>query len=170
MSVFTKTGDQGTTSVANKNRISKNNPQIHALGDLDELSCWLGWTLCYQLLPDIRATLSQAQVNVQRAGSLVAGSSSQTHLIQGLQQHTQALEEAMEDLERTLPPLKDFILPGGTPTTSTLHLCRAICRRAERSVVALLDEKKVDVNVVTYLNRLSDYLFVCARCSLSTRG
>lgn len=163
MPLFTKTGDQGTTALPNRERVSKNDPFLHALGDLDELSCWLGWALCHKLHPDTRTILSQAQVHVQRAGSLISTNASSSHLKEGLKQHTQTLEDEMDTLERSLPPLRDFILPGGTPTASALHLCRAVCRRAERSIVALLDEKKVDVDIVTYLNRLSDYLFIASR-------
>jgi cob(I)alamin adenosyltransferase len=163
MPVFTKTGDQGETSLANQKRVTKNDPHMHALGDLDEFSCWLGWTLCHSLSPNLRATLTQAQMNIQKMSSFVAQAASHPRLLLELQEHTQELEDDMDNLEGTLPPLRDFILPGGTPIASALHICRAICRRAERSVVALLDRKEVDAGLVMYLNRLSDYLFMAAR-------
>ncbi len=163
MSLYTKKGDAGTTCLADGRKVLKSDLYMQALGDLDELSCWIGMCLCHVLPPQLRATLVQTQMNLQHACSFVADTTSKSHLIQELSQHTQKLEDEMDELERSLPPLRDFVLPKGSPTECSLHICRAVCRRAERSVAALLDEKKVDTDLVAYLNRLSDYLFVAAR-------
>lgn len=157
--VYTKTGDDGTTGIVNNVRVSKNSLRIQAIGDLDELNSWVG---VVREKYDSRGSLSQflrvVQDNLLNAGGELSMPPERLiHL-----EMIGAVEDIIDELNQELPPLKDFILPSGWT-----HVARTVCRRAERSLIALKNENMVEefVNPCTiqYINRLSDFLFVLAR-------
>ena len=165
--VTTKKGDQGETELANGQRVSKAHPRIQCLGALDELTCQLGLVLA--VAPDdLQETLRQIQNDLLDLGGELASPQRGKVLLQ--EGRVAAMEAEIQRMNRDLPPLKEFLLPGGGEVSARLHLARAVCRRAEREVVALLDEETGRRLWVQYLNRLSDLLFVLARYRQQQRG
>jgi ATP:cob(I)alamin adenosyltransferase len=181
--VYTRTGDKGTTTLYNGTRISKDDGVFEALGNIDELAAQLGVALCaiYDAkLPrtDVIATeLEALQQTLIRVGSCVATplrTTSESRLkhrpVWTPEQVTQ-LEQCIDRMHATLPPLRTFVLPGGWSddrehvcyTAAYLHVCRVVCRRAERSIVPLWKDDDVEDALMHYMNRLSDYLFTAAR-------
>ena len=159
--IYTRTGDAGTTGLGNGQRVSKNSLRVHAMGDVDELNAVLGVLLCETLPDDVRELLTGVQHDLfDLGGELCIPDMS---LITA--HHVERLEKTLDRLNEPLPPLKDFILPGGTRAAALTHQARTICRRAERVVVALAESADEPVNDAPrhYLNRLSDLLFVLAR-------
>lgn len=161
--ISTCTGDQGTTALADGTRLSKDELRIHALGEIDELNCSIGMLLSMEL-PDFLAefltlSLSRIQNDLFELGSELA--------LPGHVSLTDArvfeMEKTLESLNADLPPLREFILPGGSPAAAVCHFARAVTRRAERSIVTLARNEAVHPIAVRYLNRLSDLLFVMAR-------
>jgi cob(I)alamin adenosyltransferase len=157
--IYTRTGDKGTTGLGNKKRVPKNHPRIEAIGTLDELNALLGLLLALKI-PNV---LNQALTHIQHELFDLGGELSvpPAHIIEAAQ--VQALEQLLDTLNEKLPPLKEFILPGGTVTASICHLARTTCRRAERRLVSLAQEETINTESLKYLNRLSDLLFVMAR-------
>lgn len=157
--VTTKKGDRGATELADGQRVSKTHPRIRCLGALDELSCQLGLVL--PVAPDeLRETIRRLQNDLFNLGGELA-----TPQQKGLlgEERVNEMEREIQRLNRGLPPLKEFLLPGGSEVAARLHVARAVCRRAEREVVALLEKESGRRLWVQYLNRLSDLLFVLAR-------
>ena len=157
--IYTRTGDTGETGLGDGKRVPKDNARIRALGEIDELNSALGVLLAEDLPPDIRALLSGIQHELFDLGAEVcipghAGMS---------EDRVAHLETALDELNRTLPPLKEFILPGGTRAASLAHLARTVCRRAERALVTLARAESLATGPQKYLNRLSDLLFVLGR-------
>jgi cob(I)alamin adenosyltransferase len=166
MKIYTKTGDDGTTGLLGNARVRKDDVRIEAYGQVDEVNAALGVVLAY--LPTAanaaRGWLDAIQSDLFVIGAALATpSNSARPPIQLPPQRTDTLEQQIDQMEKNLKPLKNFILPQGTPCTAYVHLARAISRRAERRVVALSAQDKVDPAIGIYLNRLSDYLFVLAR-------
>ena len=165
MKIYTRTGDRGETGLYGGARVSKSHPRVAAYGDVDELNACLGVVRAQSDVPtDVAAGLLQIQKDLFAIGARLAdpdakGRSDKTAVGDS---DIVRLENWIDQLEAPVPPLRRFILPGGTPVGALLHLGRTICRRAERAVVALGSEA-VDEQVVVYLNRLSDLLFVLAR-------
>jgi len=158
--LYTRTGDKGTTGLGDGSRVPKSGPRIEAIGDIDELNSALGVVLAQTLPGDLRARLTPLQHRLFDAGGEI--SMPGTSLI--LAEDVEGLEEALDDLNQRVPPLREFIMPGGgSPAAAHCHMARAICRRAERTVVALNDAEPVNVQTMRFLNRLSDLLFVTAR-------
>ena len=157
--IYTRTGDDGTTGLADGSRVGKDSLRIGAIGDVDELNTVLGLLLAEALPEAIRAMLESVQHDLFDIGGelCVPG---HTIVDEG---HIARLESALESANATLPPLKDFVLPGGTRAAATAHLARTVCRRAERALVALLRAESVRPPLLQYVNRLSDLLFVYAR-------
>lgn len=157
--ICTRTGDDGTTGLGNGSRVSKSNLRIDALGEVDELNCVLGLLLTEPLAPEVSALLTGVQHDLFDLGGelCIPGSEvlSEARVL--------ALEQALNIHNATLPPLKNFILPGGARTSAFAHMARAVCRRAERAVVLLAEHEPVGQAPRLYLNRLSDLLFVLAR-------
>ena len=157
--IYTRTGDAGTTGLADGSRTSKTAPRIQALGDVDELNSVIGLLLCEELPPATREELTTIQHDLFDLGGEMA--------IPGFDSITEGqvkrLEDYLDAYNATLKPLKNFILPGGSRASSFAHLGRTVCRRAERSVVLLSETEKVSVLSRQYLNRLSDLLFVLSR-------
>jgi cob(I)alamin adenosyltransferase len=157
--IYTRTGDDGTTGLADGSRVSKDALRIEAIGAVDELNSALGVLLAEELPADLRDLATGVQHELFDLGGELALPG---HGLIG-QAHVDRLERALDKLNRPLPPLEDFILPGGSRAAALAHCARAVCRRAERRLVALARAEAVAPRLVTYLNRLSDLLFVAAR-------
>ena len=166
MKIYTRTGDAGETSLFDNSRVSKADPRVDAYGEVDELNACLGAARAAGVDADIGGVLESIQRQLFAVGARLADPASRiaervTKAAVGDEQ-VQGLEGTIDRLETELPPLRRFILPGGTAAGSLLHLARTICRRAERRVVGLGGDA-VEPGIVVYLNRLSDALFVIAR-------
>jgi len=163
--IYTRTGDLGETGLGDGNRIKKNHIRIQTIGSIDEFNSYIG--LCVEeirevnhdgLLP-IKIFLEYNQHRIFDLGGEIS--------IPGFkiinEGHVSKLEVALDEMNTKLDPLENFILPGGHKLIAIFHLCRSICRRAERDLVSLQEEENINVESLRYLNRLSDYLFVAAR-------
>ncbi|MEO8537034.1 MAG: cob(I)yrinic acid a,c-diamide adenosyltransferase [Betaproteobacteria bacterium] len=159
--IVTRTGDAGTTGLGDGSRVSKTSARIEAIGTVDELNSAVGVVLAEPLPPSIAALLTDVQHDLFDLGGELS-IPGHTVIVVG---HVDRLENAVEHYNDTLPPLKEFILPGGTRAAAMTHIARTACRRAERAVVALAADAEADVSqpARVYLNRLSDLLFVLAR-------
>ncbi len=166
MKIYTKTGDQGMTGVLGSGRVTKDDPRIEAYGTVDELNAVLGLVRASGLDPDLDASVAAIQDDLFAVGAALADPV-ENGPFQALitPDHTERLERIIDDLEASLPPLTQFILPGGTPAAAQLHLARTVCRRAERMAVRLCRQpgEHVAAPLLVYLNRLGDLLFVLAR-------
>lgn len=158
-SIITKTGDDGTTGLGDGSRVSKSSARIQAIGDVDELNSQVGLLVTAALPRDIAQLLQQVQHRLFDLGAELSVPG-YTALAQS---HVATLEAAVQVHNATLPALREFILPGGCAAAAQAHVCRSVCRRAERSVVALNAVEPVSDVARHYLNRLSDCLFVLAR-------
>lgn len=165
MKIYTKTGDDGTTSLFDGTRVSKTDPRVEAYGHVDETNALLGMALAVldHREQDIFALVGQIQKDLFALGAQLANPAKrkQKQKADFSADKVTFLEKNIDRLEEELSPMKNFILPTGVTASATLHLARTVCRRAERFVVGL--GKPVDPILVTYLNRLSDFLFVLAR-------
>lgn len=174
MKAYTGGGDRGRTSLLSGERVAKSDIRVEACGDVDELNCALGALLCQ--LPQeelgLRAELLEVQSDLFRLGARLAtnpGSGTSALLPVFGPQHRQRMEATIDRLESQLPPLQGFILPGGHPAAAWAHLCRTVCRRAERRVVQCAlqssegESEGALGDVIAYLNRLSSLLFTVAR-------
>jgi len=183
--IYTKTGDEGETGLFGGARVPKDDARVAAYGDVDELNAAIGlaraldprdfadtllqsiqrdlFTIGAELASPDPAKLQKALARSGGAGGAGAGAAIGTS-------HVAALEEAIDDHEARLAPLKNFILPGGAPKAATLHLARTVCRRAERTNVALSRHQNISPAILQYLNRLSDLLFVLARAANAQAG
>lgn len=160
--LYTRRGDKGTTGLANGSRVAKNHPRIEALGDVDELNCLLGLLAAELSSGDsLGGELLRIQNDLFDIGGELAVADSSYSLIDAAR--VESLEEQLERRNATLPPLEEFILPGGNRAAAQAHLARAVCRRSERRLVELAGEERVNPLSIAYLNRLSDLLFVYAR-------
>ncbi len=157
--IRTCTGDDGHTGLADGSRLHKSSPRIVALGEVDELSCALGLALCHPMTPNIRALLLELQQILFSIGAELC--LPQKTFIQ--EEHITHLDAAIETYNAQLPPLENFVLPGGSIAAAHLHQARAICRRAERHWHQLNQTEPSPSLCGIYLNRLSDLLFVLAR-------
>lgn len=166
MKIYTKTGDAGETSLFDNTRVSKADPRVDAYGEVDEVNACLGAALALGVGDDVTAVLTTVQKDLFAVGARLADPSSRIAERVSKAAVTagqiELLERTIDRLETELPPLRRFILPGGSPAGALLHLARTVCRRAERRVVAL-GADSVEPGVLVYLNRLSDLLFVMAR-------
>lgn len=170
--IYTKTGDQGDTSLFTGQRVAKNDPYIEALGTVDECNCAIGLAISHLLgQPEFHRIKEQLET-IQHAlfdlGAALATPRTKAAIAKIEKtrfdhEEITVLEKAIDNMEKELPPLKTFILPGGHSAGASLHLARSICRRAERLVTPIHKNGDVSNEVLTYLNRLSDYLFVLSR-------
>ena len=164
MKIYTKTGDSGETSLFGGKRVTKDHVRIEAYGTIDELNSFLG--VLYDNLEDEnqRYLINSVQSNLFTIGSILANEGKTTDYIPDLRESAiSVLEKAMDEMDENLPPLTNFILPGGNTVVSFCHIARTVCRRAETRMVALNHIEDVDPKLIKYLNRLSDYLFVLSR-------
>ena len=157
--IYTKTGDDGTTGLADGSRISKDALRIEALGAVDELNCALGRVLAAEVPVEVRQCLERVQHDLFEVGAEL----SLPGQVRIGEQHVARLEKELDGFNEGLPPLKEFILPGGTSAAADAHFARAACRRAERTLVALGKHEETADDSRRYVNRLSDLLFVLAR-------
>jgi cob(I)alamin adenosyltransferase len=157
--IVTRTGDDGTTGMADGSRVPKDDARIEAIGTVDELNSQIGVLLAEELPQDVRDCFTQVQHELFNLGGELS--------LPGHTGMTEAqvlrLEQQVEDWNKDLPPLKEFILPGGCRAAALCHVARTVCRRAERRVVTLGIVETVSPQLVMYLNRLSDLLFVACR-------
>ncbi len=165
MKVYTRTGDNGTTSLIGGTRVSKCSPRLEAYGTIDELNSWLGLLEASTALPQpAHSTLVEAMNYLFNVGAALATepeSKWQPELFPAYA--TEALEAAIDELEAGLPKHEQFVLPGGHPDAARANVARTVARRAERCILALAAETAVDAGIICYVNRLSDYLFVLGR-------
>ncbi|MEQ8786943.1 MAG: cob(I)yrinic acid a,c-diamide adenosyltransferase [Pirellulaceae bacterium] len=173
MKIYTKTGDEGETGLFAGPRVAKDHPRIAAYGEVDELNSVLGLARTEDLPVEMDQRLARIQNELFDLGAeLATPKPAQPGNERVTDEVVAALESAIDDYEAALPPLKQFILPGGTPGAAVLHMARSVCRRAERRVVTLMRTpgEAVAGRIVRYLNRLSDLLFVMARAANSAAG
>jgi cob(I)alamin adenosyltransferase len=163
--IYTRTGDTGETSLFSGDRARKNDPRVDAYGEVDELNAWLGLARASSLDATVSAEIVSIQRDLFAVGAQLADPGDKlaprvTKAVIG-DDHILRLEQLIDRLEEQLPPLRRFILAGGTPAGAALHVARTVCRRAERRIVGL--DPPVDPVLLRYVNRLSDLLFVLAR-------
>ncbi len=176
LKIYTRTGDKGQTSLYGGRRVAKYDQRVAAYGTVDELNSALGVLIAQFALAartqttkripanavvPVKTVLTGVQSDLFSVGAYLAGNAKQP--LERLTQRTKEMEQVIDAIDRQLPQLKNFILPSGASAAAFAHLARSICRRAEREVVRLADEDVVASEVLQYLNRLSDLLFVLAR-------
>ncbi len=166
--IYTRTGDEGTTGLFGGGRVFKSDVRVEAYGEVDELNAYVGWAIASGGDAWLHERLTMVQSDLFAIGAHLATPPArdgrrQPHLPALPTTRIAAMEQWMDEASADLAPLRAFILPGGTAAASALHVTRTVCRRAERRVVALAATDMVDAEVLTYLNRLSDFLFVAAR-------
>ena len=164
--IYTRTGDQGTTGLGDGGRVTKDCLRIEAIGAVDELNCAVGRILAHDLREPVRNCLQDVQHRLFDIGGELSIPGYQTVKDEDVIE----LETALNSFNEQLPSLKEFILPGGGRGAADCHMARAICRRAERRVVSLAREEKVNDPARVYLNRLSDLLFVLCRIIVRDEG
>ncbi|MBE2272665.1 MAG: cob(I)yrinic acid a,c-diamide adenosyltransferase [Flavobacteriales bacterium] len=171
MKIYTKTGDNGTTALYGGNRVSKASARVESYGNIDELNSFIGLAKSEITDKKVLNQLKKIQFDLFTLGSESATPTDKLTLANGKSRLTlmiseteiEELENWMDEYETQLEPLQYFILPGGGKSATALHVCRTVCRRAERSLVFLNESEEVRPELIKYLNRLSDYLFVLAR-------
>jgi len=175
--IYTRTGDQGDTSLGNRSRVAKDHARVSAYGTIDELNAALGVFLATAPPddPELTAFLRSVQNDLFDVGAdlCMPETPEETpgQVLRVQPRQVERLEAAIDRYNEPLQPLTSFVLPGGTPTAAWCHLARTICRRAEREIVTLMRAEKVNSQVLIYLNRLSDLLFVLARvCNRGGQG
>jgi cob(I)alamin adenosyltransferase len=165
--IYTRTGDSGDTSLFDGTRVKKDDPRVDAYGDIDELNAWLGLARASRLDPALDDDVVQLQRDLFALGAQLAdpGHKLAPRVSKAVigDADIARLESLIDRLEKALPPLRRFILAGGSPAGAALHVARTVCRRAERRIVAL--DPPVDPVLVRYVNRMSDLLFVLARAA-----
>ena len=167
MNIYTRTGDQGQTSLVGGQRVSKTCARLESYGTIDELCSQIGLLITYCTQQHDIETLTDIQSKLFVVGGYLATDNTQRDVRPGnivTQEMVSFLEQEIDAISATLPPFRCFILPGGCRAAAVAHVCRTVCRRAERRILALVEEgSEVDAHVIAYVNRLSDYLFVLAR-------
>lgn len=162
MAIYTKTGDRGTTALVSGTRISKADPRVCAYGDMDELIASIALLRC-SLSEEHQPVLRKIQENLMWASAHVATEKPVDKLKTFSDEEIVALEKEIDRMTAALPPMRSFVLPGAPRAAAECHVARTVCRRAERSVIALEDTNEEVLRAARYLNRLSDYLFTLAR-------
>lgn len=164
MKIYTKTGDKGQTSLFGGTKVSKDNIQIEAYGTVDELNSHIGSVINILSDPTAVTLLKRVQSILFDIGSHLASDGKMPEYLPEIKDSiVSELELAIDQMDSNLEPLKTFILPGGNHAIAQIHICRTVCRRAERRVVTYDQLQELDPLLIQYLNRLSDYFFVLAR-------
>ncbi len=172
MKIYTKTGDKGTSALYGGTRVPKHHIRLDAYGTIDELNSWIGLIRDQKIDNPSKNTLLTIQNKLFTVGAILATAPEKAILKNGKERLSISrisntditlLENNIDDMEKQLPQMTHFILPGGHTTVSYCHITRTICRRAERMISFLNENEPVDENVLSFINRLSDYLFVLAR-------
>lgn len=164
--VYTKTGDKGTTSLVGGTRVPKTHIRLEAYGTVDELNSHLGLLITYLADERDRTFVQQVQDKLFAVGSHLATDREKTKLHEAsiiTLQLVETMENEIDRLDEMLPPLSAFVLPGGSRGAAVCHVCRTVCRRAERRILALAEQVEIASELLAYVNRLSDYLFVLSR-------
>lgn len=165
MKIYTKTGDQGTSGLLSGTRVPKHHLRLESYGTVDELNSWLG--LCRDLIANHAQAsfLMHVQDRLFTIGSHLAVEPGKANfpMPEIAETDVEAIEKQIDSMNEELPPLRNFLLPGGHVAVSNIHIARTVCRRAERIVSHLAETTEVDGVILRYLNRLSDYLFVLSR-------
>ena len=164
--IYTRTGDKGKTSLVGGARVSKTHVRLEAYGTVDELNSQLGLLATYLTDEGDQKIILWVQHKLFSVGSYLATDQEHTTLrieSQIADEDIQRLERAIDEADAMLPPLKAFVIPGGARGSAVCHVCRTVCRRAERRILAMAEEHEVTENVSAFVNRLSDYLFVLGR-------
>jgi len=176
MKIYTRTGDEGTTALFGGVRVSKDHSRVKAYGTVDELNATVGQAVTLVEDDELLERLERIQHDLFALGAVLATATSDESRSRpkGLPElpvgRIEEMEGWIDDASEELPPLRAFVLPGGSPGAASLHLARTVCRRAERAVVQLATREEVDENIVVYLNRLSDLFFTWARLSNHRSG
>jgi len=175
--IYTKTGDRGETALFDGTRVPKSDPRVATYGDVDELNAWLGLARSSIADEELSGMLEQIQRDLFAVGARLADPAhriaDRVTKAAAVAADTARLERWIDALDAELPPLRRFILAGGSPGGATLHVARTVCRRAERAMVALMsssDAQAFEPDLLTYVNRLSDLLFVMARAANHRAG
>lgn len=166
MKIYTKTGDKGTTSLVGGTRVPKTHIRLEAYGTVDELNSNLGLLITYLLDGKDKDFLQQVQDRLFAVGSHLATDREKMELKEASiisSEQVEMVEREIDRLDTLLPPLSAFILPGGSRGAAVCHVCRTVCRRAERRILALAEQVEIASELLAYVNRLSDYLFVLSR-------
>ncbi|NNF34178.1 MAG: cob(I)yrinic acid a,c-diamide adenosyltransferase [Saprospiraceae bacterium] len=165
MKIYTRTGDKGLTSLLGGSRVPKSHLKIEAYGTVDELNSYIGLLRDHKELDAHRSLLTSIQENLFTAGSILAVEEGKSfdYIPDLKDEFVKELEDEMDKMDARLPEMRNFVLPGGHPIISHCHIARCVCRRAERTVIALSSVESVDDIIIRYLNRLSDFLFVLGR-------
>lgn len=165
MKIYTKKGDAGDTGLFGGGRVPKSDPRVAAYGEVDELNAWIGVARAWCQEDEVQEALDEVQRDLFAVGAILATPNPERRKGGKFElpaDRVEALERRIDGWQRDLPPLEAFIVPGGGRAGALLHAARTVCRRAERAVVGLEAEDLPDT-LLPYLNRLSDWLFVCAR-------
>lgn len=172
MKIYTRTGDDGTTSLFSGGRVRKDHLRVEAYGTVDELNSVLGVVRTHAPAPDLDSWLVQIQNQLFHLGSDLATplDAKADWVVRVEESAVTWLEETIDAMTAVLPELKHFILPGGTPAAAHLHIARTVCRRAERITVGLAEHEPLGAWTIQYLNRLSDWLFTAARYANQQAG
>lgn len=169
--IYTRTGDEGHTSLGDGTRVPKTDARIEAYGTVDELNSAIGLVLCAGLPENVRRWLDRVQNELFDLGAdLSVPDGSEGERLRVVQEQVDGLEAVCDVANDELEPLKSFVLPGGTEQAARLHIARTVCRRAERRVAELAASERVNPLVLAYLNRLSDLLFILARAANAAAG
>ena len=166
MRVYTRTGDDGTTGLIGGTRVKKYDLRLEAYGTVDELNSWIGLIRSQEISPDDIPDLIEIQNNLFVIGANLATDKSKSDhsaRLVDFSENILHLEKRMDQILDILPPLTNFLLPGGSNAVSHCHIARTVCRRAERRTYQLSAEIEVDADILKYLNRLSDFLYVLSR-------
>lgn len=159
MPIYTKTGDKGQTGLFSGKRVSKASLRIEAIGTVDELNSVIGFTISFTAEREIKKELIEIQKDLFVIGGELANPLQKVKLLERIKE----FENHIDEMTKKLPPLFNFILPGGGVAGSTLHIARTIARRAERRIVSLLEKEKVAPDILIYINRLSDLFLTMSR-------
>lgn len=165
MKIYTRSGDDGTTSLAGGERIPKYSNKIEAYGTVDELISWLGLIIAIPTINSRSMELNAIQDKLMHCAALLSvGEGARTDkMIPPDRDDINLLEKSIDLMEGEMQPLTSFIMPGGSVHVAYIHIARTVCRRAERNILRLAVDEEVDAMLIKYINRLSDYLFVLAR-------
>jgi cob(I)alamin adenosyltransferase len=173
MKIYTKTGDDGTTGLFGGGRVPKDDARVEAYGTIDELNAVIGVARTSKLPPELDAVLAPVQEDLFVLGAELAtvpGKEDKLPMPLISKERAELLERAIDRMEEGLPALTSFVIPGGAPSGAFLHHARTVCRRAERAVLTAAAEASIRPEIVVYLNRLSDLLFVAARRANQAAG
>ena len=164
MKIYTKTGDQGTTSLVGGQRVSKNSARLESYGTVDELNSHIGMVRSFPAASPVADELVEIQRRLFDAGGYLATAPTDSFAKVSIREEDiLLLEQAIDRMDASLPPMRSFVLPGGSVAVSACHVARTVCRRAERRILDLAKTTEVDPAILRYVNRLSDYLFTLGR-------